>query len=130
MRIGDILLKIGGQCVHGWKRFILVRQDCLTRVDRPGDIESWIQPIDPRVMGGGIHGVNLIEHLCLAYQRTETMGEAGRHEKLFAALSAKLYTAVLTIICRRATQVDDYVEDFSSQDSDQLCLLERRCLKV
>jgi hypothetical protein len=81
-------------------------------------------------MGGGIDGVNLIEHLCLAYQRTETMGEAGRHEKLLAALSAKLYTAVLTIGCRRATQVDDYIKDFSSQNADQLCLLERRYLKV
>src|SRR5215467_7454987 len=130
MRIGDILVKIGRQCVHGWKRFILVRQDCRTPVDRPGDIESWIQPINPRVMGRGIDGINLIKHLRLAYQRTETMGEAGRHEKLFAALSAKLDTAVLTIVCRRVTQVDDYVKDFSSQDSDQLCLLEGRSLKV
>lgn len=130
MRIGDILLKIGRQCVPGWKRFILVRQSGLTRVDRPGDIESWIQPINPRVMGGGIDSVNFIEYLCLTYQRTESMGKACWHEKLFAALSAKLYTAVLTIACRRATQVDDYVKDFSSQDSDQLCLLERRCLKA
>src|SRR5260370_40976761 len=129
MRIRDILLKIGRQCVHGWKRFILVRQDCLTCVDRPGDIESWIQPINPRVMGGGIDGVNLIKHLRLAYQRTETVGEAGRHEQLFAAFRAKLDTAVLTIVCRRATQSDDYVKDFSSQDSAQLCLCELSRLK-
>src|SRR5215471_18747059 len=107
MRIRDILLKIGRQCVHGWKRFILVRQDCLTCVDWPRDIESWIQPINSRVMGGGIDGVNLIKHLRPAYQRTETVGEAGRHEKLLAALSAKLNTAVLTIVCGRATQVND-----------------------
>src|SRR5260370_14583173 len=130
MRIRDILIQIARQCVHGWRRFILLREDCLTCVDRRGDIESWIQPINARVMGGGIDGVNLIKHLRLAYQRTETVGEAGRHEQLFAAFRAKLDTAVLTIVCRRATHVDDYVKDFSSQDSDHLCVLERRRLKV
>jgi hypothetical protein len=40
-------------------------------------------------MGRGIDGVNLIKHLRLAYQRTETVGEAGRHEKLFAAQARK-----------------------------------------
>src|SRR6516225_7387928 len=79
---------------------------------------------------GGIDGVNLIEYLCLTYQRTEAVGKACWHEKLFAALSAKLYTGVHAIGCGRATQVDDYVEDLSSQDSDQLCLFERGYLKV
>ena len=86
--------------------------------------------IQSPIVGGRKDSVYFVANLSIWNQSAEAVSKTGRNEKLLTAIGAELDRKMLAITARRTTQIDDDIVYFAANNSNELCLLKRRCLEV
>ena len=123
-------MKVNWQLSEHRERPVLFRDDFSAGADRPRNPQIRIGRIQSPIVGGRKDCVYFVANLSIRNQRAEAVGETCRNEKLLTAIGAELDRKMLAVTARRPTQIDDDVAYFAANNSNELCLLKRRCLEV
>src|ERR1051325_3107970 len=109
---------------------ILVRQQRLSLLDRPGDGKGGVVPPKPPVMLGRIVAVHLVDDLGIGLERAEPVGKSLGNKELVAFLGAEHEPDMMPVGWRAVPEIDRDIEDRTGRDAHQLCLWLRRDLKM
>src|SRR5205807_95560 len=109
---------------------ILVRQQRLSILDRPGAGKGGIVPPEPPVMFRRIVAVHLVDDLGIGLERAEPVGKPLGNKELVAFLGTEHETHMMSVGCRAVPEIDRDIEDRTRRDAHQLRLWLRRDLKM
>src|SRR5690348_4907484 len=109
---------------------ILVRQQRLCILDRPGDGKGGIVPLEPPVVLRRIIPVHLVDDLGIGLERAEPVGKSLGNEELVAFIRAEHEPDMMPVGWRAVPDMDRDIKHRTGRDAHQLRLWLRRDPKM